>query len=218
MHASEAEQARATTSRAKRWLDVTVAAFGLGVASPVLAAVAAAIRIEDGPGVLFTQERLGRDGETIRVAKFRSMRHNDADPAGMGRVDGSNPLVTRTGRVIRRLKIDEVPQLLGVLRGELSLVGPRPTLVEHLAGYDAFQRRRLEVRPGLTGWAQVNGNTSLTWDERIRLDVWYVDNWSFWLDIKVLVRTIIAIVLGERRNEAAIEEATRHEDDTRRRG
>jgi lipopolysaccharide/colanic/teichoic acid biosynthesis glycosyltransferase len=180
--------------------------------------VALAIRLEDRPGILFSQDRLGQDGATIRVSKFRSMRHNDADPTTMGRVDGAHPLVTRTGRVIRRLKLDELPQLLGVARGDLSLVGPRPTLVEHLADYDDFQRRRLTVRPGLTGWAQVNGNTSLSWDERIRLDVWYVDNWSFWLDIKILARTVLSVLVGERRNPAALEEATRHEAVARRRG
>ena len=201
----------ASSSRAKRLFDRGVATVGLVVSSPLLGAVALAVRLEDGPGVLFQQERLGFAGRTIRVAKFRSMRHNDADPTTMGRVDGTNPLVTRTGRITRRLKIDELPQLLSVARGDLSLVGPRPTLVEQLADYDDFQRRRLEVRPGLTGWAQVNGNTSLSWDERIRLDVWYVDNWTFWLDIKILLRTIGAVLLGERRNTQALEEATRHE-------
>lgn len=208
----------AATSRSKRWLDRSAAIAGLGISSPLLGLVALAIRLEDGPGILFSQDRLGQHGATIRVSKFRSMRHNDIDPTTMGRVEGTNPLVTHTGRVIRRLKLDELPQLIGVARGDLSLVGPRPTLVEHLADYDDFQRRRLTVRPGLTGWAQVNGNTSLSWDERIRLDVWYVDNWSFWLDVKILARTVLAVLIGERRNPTALEEATRHEAVARRRG
>lgn len=208
----------AGTSLAKRIFDRIVAGAVLLTSSPALAVIAVAILLEDGSDVLFRQNRTGYRGTEIRVAKLRSMRHNQIDPLTMGQVDGSNPLVTRTGRVIRRLKIDELPQLLSVLHGDLSLVGPRPALIQHVTDYDDYQRRRLEVRPGLTGWAQVNGNTSLSWEDRIRLDVWYVDNWSFRLDMKILVRTVLAVVVGERPNTRAMEEAVRHEAVTRRRG
>lgn len=206
---------RPLTSRAKKTFDRVAGALGIALSSPLWLLTAIAIRLEDGPGVLFRQTRLGMHAQHIRVAKFRSMKVNDIDPTEMGQVDNSNPLVTRTGRVIRRLKIDELPQLLGVLSGDLSVVGPRPTLVEQLDGYDDFQRRRLEVKPGLTGWAQVNGGTAVTWEDRIRLDVWYIDNWSFWLDIRILFRTVAVVLLGERRNDRALADAALHEQTVR---
>ena len=192
-------------------LDRSLAVAGIVLSSPVVLATAAAIRLEDGPPVFFSQERAGRHGAPFQLWKFRSMRLNDLDPHTMGRVVGDHPLVTRTGRVLRRLKLDELPQLINVAKGEMSLVGPRPALVSQLDDYDELQARRLDLPPGLTGWAQVNGGTALTWDERLLLDVWYVDNWSFRLDLWCLVRTVWTVLRGERVRASAVDTAREHE-------
>ena len=203
---------------AKRALDVAVAGVVLLAALPVLALAALAVLAEDGPPVLFVQPRAGRGGRTFRVLKFRTLRVHGLAAHRMPQVRSSDPLVTRVGAVLRRLKIDELPQLVNVLRGEMSLVGPRPTLPDQVAAYDAFQRRRLEVRPGITGWAQVNGNTELSWEERILLDVWYVDHRSLGLDLAVLVRTAGVVLRGERVRGGALEQARMHAVGTGRRG
>ena len=195
----------------KRALDVTVAAAALLVVSPLLLVTALLIVLEDGRPVFFRQNRAGRGGEPFSIFKFRSMTLNDAPVATMGAVTGAHPLVTRVGRVIRRTKIDELPQLLNVLTGDLSLVGPRPTLLEQIAEYDDFERRRLSLKPGVTGWAQVSGGIYLPWEERIALDVWYSDHWSLLLDLGVLLRTVGVIVFGERLNHRALAEALTYE-------
>lgn len=199
-------------------MDVAVSAPLLIAAAPVLALAAAAVAAEDGLPVLFRQERVGAGGRTFRLYKFRSMRRHRDSPEAVGQVGEDHALVTRTGRILRRLKIDELPQLWHVLVGDMSLVGPRPTLASQVAAYDSFQRRRLSVRPGMTGWAQVNGNTRVTWEERIALDVWYVDHWSLALDLKILAGTLKVILLGERSNPEALQSATQHEKRTRRGG
>jgi lipopolysaccharide/colanic/teichoic acid biosynthesis glycosyltransferase len=199
----------------KAALDRSLAALGMVLSSPVVLAAGAAIRLEDGPPVFFSQERAGRHGAPFQVWKFRSMRLNDLDPHTMGRVVGDHPLVTRTGRLLRRLKLDELPQLVNVAKGEMSLVGPRPALVSQLADYDEFQARRLDMPPGLTGWAQVNGGTALSWDERLLLDVWYVDNWSFRLDLWCLLRTVWTVLRGERVRASAVASAREHEHEVR---
>jgi lipopolysaccharide/colanic/teichoic acid biosynthesis glycosyltransferase len=210
---------RSTTSDlVKRITDCAIAGVALVLLSPLLAAIAVAVWLEDGPSVLYRQDRLGLLGRTIRVTKFRSLRINEIDPVELHATGEFERLVTRTGRIIRRLKLDELPQLVGVIRGDLSIVGPRATLTQYLDGYDEYQRRRLEVRPGLTGWAQVNGNVSLDVDDRIRLDVWYVDHWSTRLDARILFRTLPSIVGGERVSSAALGAAKDHEDLARRRG
>jgi lipopolysaccharide/colanic/teichoic acid biosynthesis glycosyltransferase len=186
-------------------MDVAVAALVLLAAFPVLALSALLIRLEDGGGVLFRQERVGLGGRTFHLLKFRSMRvKSPSAAAGQVRID--NPLVTRVGRVLRRLKIDELPQLWNVIRGDMSLVGPRPTVREQVDGYTPLQRRRLLVRPGMTGWAQVNGNTELDWPERIALDLWYVAHWSLALDLRILLRTVAVVVGGERVSASAVRE------------
>lgn len=195
---------------AKRGVDVIVAVTVLVVSAPLQLLAALAILIEDGRPVFYCQTRTGRAGVPFRIIKFRSMRVNDTPPAEMPQVRPEDPLVTRVGRFLRTSRIDELPQLVNVVNGHMSLVGPRPTLPEQVAHYDQHQLRRLEVRPGLTGWAQVNGNSSLSWPERIALDVWYVDHQSLKLDVVILARTLSVIVRGERANARALAEAHHH--------
>ncbi len=175
---------------------MVVAAAGLVVASPALALAALGIKLEDRGPVLFRQRRVGRGGEEFELLKLRTMVVG-AERQGAGwAVDRGDPRITRVGRVLRRLAIDELPQLWNVVRGEMSLVGPRPTLRYQVEQYTDRQRRRLDVRPGITGWAQVHGRASLPWDERIELDVWYVENRSARLDARILARTPRALLSG----------------------
>jgi lipopolysaccharide/colanic/teichoic acid biosynthesis glycosyltransferase len=140
--------------------------------------------------VFFLQERVGLHGRTFRIIKFRTMTR-DAEQRTQGQwIATGNPYVTPVGRFLRKTSLDELPELVNVLKGDMSLVGPRPTLPEQVAAYDIFQHRRLEVRPGITGWAQVNGRNSISWTERIKLDVWYIDYWTPWLDVRILLMTI----------------------------
>ncbi|HEX8390999.1 MAG TPA: sugar transferase [Longimicrobium sp.] len=202
----------------KRALDVAVAGVVLLAGLPVLALAALAILLEDGRPVTYTQPRAGQGGRVFTVFKFRTMRVHDVPAHHMPQVRGGDPLVTRTGAILRRLKIDELPQVLNVLRGDMTLVGPRPTLPEQVREYDAFARRRLEARPGMTGWAQVNGGTELPWRDRILLDVWYVDHASLWLDLRILARTVGVVLRGERVRTGPLEEARLHADGAGRRG
>ncbi len=179
-----------------RAVDVAGSALGLALASPVLAAAAAAIKLEDGGPVLYRQRRVGKDGVDFELLKLRSMVVG-AEHQGAGlAVDAGDRRITLVGRVLRRLSFDELPQLWNVLRGDMSLVGPRPTLRYQVERYSERQRRRLEVKPGITGWAQVNGRASLPWDERIELDVWYVEHRSPLLDLRILGRTPLALLRG----------------------
>ena len=179
-----------------RVLDLLSASLGLAVASPLLAASAIAIKVEDGGPVFFRQTRVGKDGEDFELLKLRTMVV-DAERKGAGyAVDAGDSRITRTGRILRRTSVDELPQLWNVVRGEMSLIGPRPTLQYQVDQYSPHQRRRLDVRPGITGWAQVQGRASLPWEERIELDVWYVEHRSPWLDAKILARTPLALFGG----------------------
>jgi lipopolysaccharide/colanic/teichoic acid biosynthesis glycosyltransferase len=179
-----------------RLRDVVGAAAGLALASPVLAAAAIAIKLEDRGPVFYRQRRVGKDGWDFDLLKLRTMVIGaEAQGAGWA-VDRGDPRITRTGRLLRRLSLDELPQLWNVLRGDMSLVGPRPTLRYQVEQYTPRQRRRLEVKPGITGWAQVHGRASLPWDDRIELDVWYVEHRSPWLDLKVLAKTPAALFRG----------------------
>ena len=176
--------------RLKRLLDVAGATAGLLLTAPALGVAALAIRREDGGPALFRQERVGRDGRPFTLLKLRTMIV-DAHTVGAGyAVDRGDSRITRTGEVLRRTSLDELPQLVNVLRGDMSLVGPRPTLQYQVDTYTPRQRRRLEVRPGLTGWAQLHGRARLPWSERIELDVWYVEHRSLLLDLQILVRTV----------------------------
>jgi lipopolysaccharide/colanic/teichoic acid biosynthesis glycosyltransferase len=199
-------------------LEWSLACIILVFSLPIAGVASIAVLIESGRPIFFTQTRVGKHGRQFRLFKFRTMRQNSLSIAEVGQVTSSHPLVTRLGRILRRYKIDEIPQLCNVLRGEMLLVGPRPTVIEQVERYDSFQRRRLLVMPGLTGWAQVNGNTSLTWEDRIRLDVWYIDHWSPVLDAAILAKTIVVALRGEHLNNRAIEEARSHENSINRRG
>jgi lipopolysaccharide/colanic/teichoic acid biosynthesis glycosyltransferase len=179
-----------------RAADLALASFGLAVTSPLLAIAALATKLEDGGPVLYRQRRVGKDGEEFELLKLRTMVVG-AETMGAGlAVDRGDRRITRTGRVLRRLSIDELPQLWNVLRADMSLIGPRPTLRYQVDRYTPRQRRRLEVRPGLTGWAQVHGRAALPWEDRIELDVWYVEHRSAWLDLQILLRTPVALFQG----------------------
>ena len=179
-----------------RALDVASAAAGLVLTSPLLAATAIAIKLEDGGPVLYRQTRVGRDGEDFELLKLRTMVVG-AETKGAGfAVDRGDSRITRVGRLLRRTSVDELPQLWNVLRGDMSLIGPRPTLRYQVDTYTDRQRQRLAVRPGLTGWAQVNGRATLPWEERIELDVWYVEHRSPRVDLKILLRTPAALLGG----------------------
>ena len=179
-----------------RAADVALAGLGLVVASPLLAAAAVAVKLEDGGPVLFRQSRVGRNGEDFELLKLRSMVVG-AEGRGAGlAVDRGDARITRVGRFLRRTSIDELPQLWNVVRGDMSVIGPRPTLRYQVDRYTERQRRRLEVRPGLTGWAQIHGRATLPWDERIELDVWYVEHRSPAVDLKILLRTPLALFGG----------------------
>jgi lipopolysaccharide/colanic/teichoic acid biosynthesis glycosyltransferase len=171
------------------------------VTSPFLVAGAAAVKLGDGGPVLYRQRRVGLRGAEFELLKLRTMVIG-AEGQGAGHaVDEGDPRITRAGALLRRLSVDELPQFWNVLRGDMSIVGPRPTLAYQVERYTPLQRRRLEVKPGLTGWAQVHGRASLPWDRRIELDVWYVDNRSFLLDLKILLRTPLALFTGTYKGE-----------------
>ncbi|HEX3227056.1 MAG TPA: sugar transferase [Gaiellaceae bacterium] len=175
-----------------RAVDVAIAGAALVVASPLLAAAAAAVKLDGGP-VLYRQTRVGKDGADFELLKLRTMVVG-AETMGAGfAVNKGDSRITRAGRTLRRLSLDELPQLWNVVRGDMSIVGPRPTLRYQVEHYDARQLRRLEVKPGITGWAQVNGRASLPWPERIELDVWYVEHRSALLDLKILALTPLAL-------------------------
>lgn len=178
----------------KRLIDTVLAAAVLALAAPVVLVIALAIRVSMGRPVLFRQVRPGLHGRLFCIYKFRTM--TDARDA-QGRLLPDGERLTLLGRFLRSTSLDELPQLWNVLRGEMSLVGPRPLLPEYLDRYTPEQARRHEVRPGITGWAQVNGRNATTWEERLRQDVWYVDNWSLWLDFKILWMTVVKVLRRE---------------------
>lgn len=194
---ADAEPPAGATGTVKRTIDVAGSLLGLLVGLPLLAAVAAAIKLEDGGPVLYVQERLGREGRPFRLLKFRSMVVGADRMEGGLRIREGDERITRVGKVLRRFSLDELPQLVNVLRGEMSLVGPRPALVRDLERYTERQRGRLRVRPGITGLAQVSGRASIPWDERIEYDLAYVREWTLLLDLEILVRTGVALFKRE---------------------
>jgi lipopolysaccharide/colanic/teichoic acid biosynthesis glycosyltransferase len=181
---------------ASRALDVAVAAVVLAITSPLLVIAAIAIRLESPGPVVYRQRRVGRRGEPFELWKLRTMVPKaETMGAGVYVLEG-DPRITRVGRLVRRFSLDELPNLVNVLKGDMAIVGPRPTVQEQVDRYTERQLRRLEVKPGITGWAQVNGRTSLPWPERIELDVWYVEHRSLWLDLKILAKTVRMLATG----------------------
>lgn len=178
----------------KRACDVLISGATLLIMAPLLLLLALWIRVDSGGPALFSQWRAGKDGRPFRILKFRTMVEH-AESMGPGLTTAQNdPRITRVGRTLRRLSLDEVPQLINVLTGSMSLVGPRPAPLEHFA---SSSRRRLALRPGITGWAQINGRNRLTWPERVALDLWYVDNFSLLWDLKILLRTFSVVLTRE---------------------
>lgn len=178
----------------KRFFDLVVSAFALIVFSPVIVIVAWQISRKLGTPVLFKQTRPGLNGKPFTMIKFRTMR-DAVDKSGTPLPDSER--MTSFGNFLRSTSLDELPELWNVLKGDMSLVGPRPLLIEYLPLYSKEQARRHEVRPGVTGWAQINGRNAISWEEKFKLDVWYVDNQSFWLDIKILFLTIKKVFIKD---------------------
>lgn len=179
-----------------RALDIAIAGVLLVVGAPVIAAALIAIRLESKGSPIYKQRRVGKDGRPFDLYKLRTMV-TGAEHIGAGlAVNEGDARITRVGAFLRRFSLDELPNLVNVLRGELAIVGPRPTVQVQVDQYTDRQRRRLEVKPGITGWAQVNGRASLPWAERIELDIWYVDHRSIWLDLKILAMTARMLITG----------------------
>jgi lipopolysaccharide/colanic/teichoic acid biosynthesis glycosyltransferase len=178
----------------KRAIDLAVSLAALALLSPFLLFLACLVRLRLGRPVIFAQERPGKDGRPFTIFKFRTM----ADAVDrLGRLLPDGERITKLGGWLRRTSIDELPELFNVLRGEMSLVGPRPLRMHYLERYSPEQARRHEVLPGITGWAQINGRNSISWEEKFELDVWYVDHMSFWLDLRLLVMTLATLVRQE---------------------
>ena len=186
----------------KTTFDKAIAAGALVTLSPLLAASAIAVRTTMGAPVFFKQERPGRGGRPFYIIKLRTMTVDVSDNSP----DSDSVRITRVGRFLRSCSIDEIPQLVNVLRGEMSIVGPRPLLMQYLDRYSPEQARRNDVLPGLTGWAQVNGRNAITWEEKFQLDTWYVDNWSIWLDCKIIGATFLRVLA--RRGVSSVGHAT----------
>jgi lipopolysaccharide/colanic/teichoic acid biosynthesis glycosyltransferase len=174
----------------KRIFDIFFSLGWLIVFSPLLVVVAILVRVKLGSPVLFLHERPGKDGKPFRIVKFRSM--TDAR-AGDGKLLSDNERLTAFGKFLRASTLDEFPEMWNVLIGQMSVVGPRPLMMSYLPRYNDVQRRRMEVRPGVTGWAQINGRNAISWEEKFALDVWYVDNQSMWLDAKIIFRTFFKV-------------------------
>ena len=189
--------------KGKRLFDVLGAALLLAMASPVLAVISVLVWKFHGRPVLFIQERPGLDAKIFKMYKFRTMT-DERD--GSGQLLPDDQRLTRFGRFLRDSSLDELPELFNVLKGDMSLVGPRPLLVEYLPLYSMEQARRHSVKPGVTGWAQINGRNAISWEEKFELDVWYVDNWSLWVDVKILWLTFLKVL--KRSGVSAAEHAT----------
>jgi lipopolysaccharide/colanic/teichoic acid biosynthesis glycosyltransferase len=181
----------------KRAFDLAGSAAGLVVAAPVLAVACVAIRLETHGSPIYRQRRVGKDGVEFDLLKLRTMV-SGAERMGAGlAVDEGDPRITRVGAFVRRLSLDELPNLVNVLRGEMSLVGPRPTVQVQVAQYTDRQLGRLSIEPGITGWAQIKGRAALPWHERIELDLWYIEHWSLRLDLRIILETVRLLVSGQ---------------------
>jgi len=181
----------------RRAFDVAVAATALALSSPLLAIAIVAIRVESRGHPIYRQRRVGRDGREFDVLKLRTMV-DGAESIGAGlAIDAGDPRITRVGRLLRRTSLDELPNLVNVLKGEMAIVGPRPTVPVQVTQYTERERGRLAVRPGITGWAQVNGRASLPWPERIELDLWYIEHRTWRLDLQILLRSARLVLGGD---------------------
>jgi exopolysaccharide biosynthesis polyprenyl glycosylphosphotransferase len=181
----------------KEVFDKAIALVALIILSPLFIIISVLIKLDSRGPVFFVQERAGIQGKLFNSIKFRTMLQNAAE-RGLGlNVKNDDERITRIGKLLRSWSLDELPQLINVLKGDMRIVGPRPTLPYQVEHYDDFQRRRLLVKPGITGWAQVNGRNAISWEERIKLDVWYVENWSLRLDVAILFKTIRVVIRKE---------------------
>ncbi len=177
----------------KRIFDMLASGIALIVLLPIFTIIGIFIKIDSRGPVFFVQERAGKDGKIFKAYKLRTMVNNAVE-MGLGyEIEKNDSRITRVGKHLR-WGIDELPQLINVFKGEMSMVGPRPTLIEQVNRYSKEHRRRLEVKPGITGWSLINGRNTLTWPERIKLDIWYIDHWSIWLDLKILFKTIWVVI------------------------
>lgn len=183
----------------KRLLDITISLIALIFLLPLMSLIYLSVRINLGSPAFFLQERVGKDNKIFKMIKFRTMK-NSTDKNG--HLLSDNERVTKFGSFLRSFSLDELPELINILKGDMSLVGPRALLVQYLGLYNDEQIRRHEVLPGLTGWAQINGRNSITWSEKFKLDVWYVDNWSLWLDIKIFFLTFWKVLKREGINQS----------------
>lgn len=181
----------------KRFFDIIVSSVALILLSPLIGLIALAIKLEDGGPVFYIQNRVGKDGKIFRCYKFRSMMVN-AEKIGLGlETARDDPRITRVGKILREWRLDEIPQCFNVLKGDMSVVGPRATIPSQVARYTPYQRRRLEMKPGMAGWAFVNGNNAIPWEKRIELDIWYIDHWSLWLDFVILLKAVGVVLKRE---------------------
>ena len=200
----------------KRLFDLVIAGPSVIFLSPLLVLIGILVRMKIGTPVLFCQERPGKNGKPFTIYKFRTMT-DERDKDGNLLPDGER--LTPLGRFLRKTSIDELPELFNVIKGDMSLVGPRPLLMQYLDRYTPEQARRHEVKPGITGWAQVNGRNAISWEDKFKLDVWYVDNWSLWLDVRIILMTVWKILKREGINQpgqATMEEFMPHAKAQRR--
>ena len=181
----------------KRLFDWVVSMMLLIILFIPMLIIALAVKIDSRGPAFFIQTRAGYKGKPFKIYKFRTMIDGAEKVGTKVFTTADDPRVTKVGRFLRNTSLDEIPQLLNVIKGDMSLVGPRPTLPYQVDNYSAYQRRRLDMLPGITGWAQVNGRKSLTWPEKIEMDIWYIDNWSFWLDIKILFMTLLRTITAK---------------------
>jgi len=178
----------------KRFFDLLLASLALILLSPLMLIVSIFVAVKLGFPILFRQPRPGLHGQIFKIYKFRTMK-NATD--SLGNILPDDQRLTKFGKLLRATSLDELPELFNVLKGEMSIVGPRPLLVQYLPLYDAEQARRHDVLPGITGWAQINGRNAITWQEKFKLDIWYVDHWTFWLDLKILALSLVKVLKRE---------------------
>jgi len=181
----------------KDLIDKSISFVLLILLSPLFILFAILIKIDSNGPVFFIQERVGKNGKLFKIIKFRTMIKEAEEKTKGIFINENNPYITKIGKFLRRWSLDELPELINVLKGDMSLVGPRPTLKYQVEKYNEFQKKRLLMKPGITGWAQINGRNKIPWEERIKLDVWYIENWSLLLDLKILIKTLFIIFKKE---------------------